>query len=376
MGIYQDMFSGKSTPKLDLSGLTSSGSLPAYDVAKSTAGINEYLSSLPDIARKGMLWERDNPFFQDELVKDTYTIGDAQKQGTTLRRASTPEGYRSWSSAGGWNKDGQFTIKDQVIDPSMYKYDPEYGFVVHESVIPKDHIGHQHNKFIDALPLIAALAVGVDASGLLAAGGSGGGVGGGALSTLGSTTVSDFALADAAQLAAQGLSQSQISAVMAGGGIQGTGGFLVGTGGALGTTGNALADAALNGALRGGVVSGVTGGNPLSGGLLGGVSGGFSQLLPDFGSPIINGAARNIPSAIASGNPAPLVTGGVGGGLSQVGNELGLGKGGTSLLSNVGTSVVREAMRPNPPARAYKPQGALPVTSSVHPTYGRMVPRA
>lgn len=186
------------------------------------------------------------------------------------------------------------------------------------------------------------------------------------------TTAADFALADAAQLAGQGLSQSQIASVMAANGIQGTGGAFLGTGGVLGTSGNAVADAALNGAIRGGLTSGIRGGDPLSGAVMGGVGGGWSNFVGDLGNPILNSAANAVPSAIVSGSATPILTSAVGGGLNQFGVSSGLNPAVSGALASAGSSVVGQALADNKPVqqakhRFVKPKQAVydPATRTV-----------
>lgn len=188
-------------------------------------------------------------------------------------------------------------------------------------------------------------------------------------------TAAEFAAADAAQLAAQGFSQGEIAAIMAGNSVPATGGVFVGTGGFIPSTSNALADAALNGAVRGGLTSAVTGGNPVSGALMGGVSGGWGQAVGDLGNPVVNGVVRAVPRAVFSGSATPLVTGGVGSGVSSLGRELGLGGALSNTLGTTAATATGVAMRPEPPQR---PQRAISAQSSApvqtHPIYGRMIP--
>ncbi len=193
----------------------------------------------------------------------------------------------------------------------------------------------------------------------------------GGAATTGGTSASNFALADAAQLSGQGLSQAQIAATMAGNGVTGTGGMFAGTGGLVGTTGNAVADAALNGAIRGGLTSAIRGGDPLSGAVMGGVGGGWSNYVGDLGNPVLNGAANAVPGAVISGNPTGILTGAVSGGLNQFGRSVGLDPTVSGALGSAGASAVGSALSPQVPitqtVRPNKPSRAVydPTTGSV-----------
>ncbi len=366
MGIYQDIASGNGSAPLDLSHLSPGNStLPAYDPAVATTGINNYLSSLPEIARQGMLWERDNPFFQSELVKHNYSIGENGRVGTNIRRASTPQGYEQLTGGQWYN--GKYMVNNNEIDQSKMKYDPAYGLIVESSAMPEDDIGHQGNKFLDALPIIAALAVGIDASGLMAAGAGGGGgssLGAGLSSGL---TTSEFAMADIAQLMEAGLTKAQAIAVMEASGTA-TGGALVGSGGVLGSTGYEFGDSLANALLRNELIN--SGKNLVTGNdlfdnagdvFLGtGIGMGVNAVVPSTGVPFVDSGVRGgLTKFIQSGDPESAIRSGVTGGLSSgVSSNLrdaGVDRTVAGVVGSGVSSVANTAMRPNKPQRAQRP---------------------
>ena len=233
-----------------------------------------------------------------------------------------------------------------ILNSSKVKYDPYLGVYTDFNNLKDTSSWLDKNGSMLALAAIGGMV----GAGALAAGAgtAGGATAAGAGTTAAGTTAADFALADAAQLAGQGLTQSEIAAVMNAGGIQGTGGMFAGTGGFFGTSGNALADGAINGALRGAVTNTITGGDPLSGGAMGAVTGGWGAAMPDTGNAFANGALKGIPSAVASGSPTGMVTGAVGGGLTQAT--------GSGLVGSTGAALVGNAMTPDKAAPAQRAQ--------------------
>jgi hypothetical protein len=173
----------------------------------------------------------------------------------------------------------------------------------------------------------------------------------------------NFAAADAAQLAGQGLSSAQISQIL--GQTYGSG-LTTSLAGTIGGVSNSLGGVpveALTGAIKGGVGSAITGSDPLTGMLTGGAQGAISGWNPTGNKVVDNmletGTVNAGKALLTGGDVAGAIGGSIG---SALGGTVGLGQVGGMLGSQLlGNRPSKMPVRPPPSGMlSNRPQGVAP----------------